>query len=73
MRLKEMRRLYLVDFLNFDIAKVYDKDTFANHFNSIDKIEIKPTTVNFKFGDTIILNDYENFIKKIVAYTQYLD
>jgi hypothetical protein len=64
--------IYIIDFLNFDHKTISNKDLFTMHFNGIEKLEIKAEAMHYKFGENIIVNDYETFIKKVVAYTNYL-
>jgi len=64
--------IYIVDFLNFDHKTISHKTAFAAHFNNIEKLDIRADAVPYKFGDNIIVNDYETFIKKVVAYINYL-
>ena len=64
--------IYIVDFLNFDLTKINDKNAYVGHFAGIKKINISAASVPYKFGDAIIVNDYELFLKKTAAFLNYL-
>ncbi len=59
---------YIVEFPEFDLAKISSRQDYINYYNSMDVQVVPKEHSDYNFGNAIIYNNYEKFIDEIVKY-----
>lgn len=61
--------LFVVKFPKCDHKKINNKDEYKKYYLSLNNIKIKASkSISKKFGEVIVFNNYEEFIKKVVYF-----
>lgn len=64
---------YLINTPQISIASIKDKTDYVDYLLGLEDFEITLCTDRYSFKDSIVYNDYENFINKVVNYIKFLD
>ena len=60
--------LYIVDLPTYSLDKIKDFNDYIKFFKKNNKFEVVKYAKSYNFGDEMIYNDYDKFIKEIVNY-----
>ncbi|WP_400146087.1 hypothetical protein [Candidatus Methanarcanum hacksteinii] len=52
--------------------RIRTKDDFINFYSNPGNIDIGLATDNYSFGDTVVYNDYQSYIEKVVNYIKFM-
>lgn len=65
--------LFLIDTPPISLTTVKNKADYVNYFLELNDFEIILCNDQYSFNNSVVYNDYENFMQKVVNYINFLD
>lgn len=62
---------YVIDLPNIDISEVTNSEEYKDYLLSLDTLNIKQSSNQYKFNKSFVYNDYEDFIDKVIHYIKF--
>ncbi|MBQ9254280.1 MAG: hypothetical protein IJ213_01895 [Bacteroidales bacterium] len=55
-------------------TEIYNKQDYIKYYSTLTPLEIYTTNINYgKFESSVIFNNYENFINKLICYLKFIE